>query len=110
MELKAYLSQNANGLTVSIHIDNLDITKLSQLTERDIKETARPFIESYFRIEQKNGKAEALSKFFCYGTPIPQSVSEGRSECPEWSETEALERIRKEVHSRTRKEESSYQE
>lgn len=56
MELKAYLSQSANGLTVSIHIDNLDITKLSQLTERDIKEAARPLIESYFRIERGDRK------------------------------------------------------
>ena len=109
MELKALLSQSVNGLTVSIHIDDLNVTNLSQLTERDIKESVRPLIESYYRIEQKCKDAENISRFLCYGTPIPQSVSQEHSECPEWSETEALERIRKRVHSRTHKAESSCQ-
>lgn len=110
MELKAALSQNVNGLAVSIHIDDLDITKLSQLTERDIKECARPLIENYFRIERGRKDAEDFSKFICYETPLPQSASQELAGCSEWSGTEALERIRKRVHNRTHKEESSCQE
>lgn len=67
MELNASLSQSVNGLTVSIHIDDLDITKLSQLSERDIKEAARPLIESYFRIERGSTQAESISSSLCYG-------------------------------------------
>lgn len=72
MELKVALLQKPSGLVVSIHIDDLDITKLSQLTERDIKESARPLIESYFRIEQGCAQAESISNSLCYGAKQPR--------------------------------------
>lgn len=76
MEINTRLSQGCNGLSVSIHIDDLDITKLALLTERDIKEAVRPLIESYFRIEQGSAQAEKISNSFCYGVQQPQSACE----------------------------------
>ena len=75
MEITAKI-QDGKALSVSILIENLDVTKLSQLTERDIKETVRPLIENYFRIEQKCKDAENISRFLCYGENMPQSPCE----------------------------------
>lgn len=73
MEIEARLRDNR----VTILIEDLDLSKLVNLTEQTVKECVRPLIKSRYILTGADAdQAERVSNLVCYGTHTSPLVSE----------------------------------